>query len=120
MATRTWLRREQTVAEQAALAGLDRWLGYPSGGHTGLDLPGWDRGSTWRFDPQADCYFAQLWRNSPGRAADQPDIWITGWDTVEGPAVPGIHDAHTGEGDRSRNGLRPGRCMRRSRCQPPG
>lgn len=81
----TWLGRETLAEEQAVLDGLDPWLGYPHGGRAAFDLPGWDECSIWGFDPTSDCYFAQLWRNrGDDDAPDDPDIWINGWDTIDG------------------------------------
>ncbi len=81
----TWLKREQADDETGALKSLDAWLGYPEGGRAALSLPGWDEYSVWGYDPPLDCYFAQLWRNRDGGGSPEvPDIWINGWDTVEG------------------------------------
>ncbi|UOX86075.1 HEAT repeat domain-containing protein [Amycolatopsis sp. FBCC-B4732] len=46
----------------------------------GIDLPGWEEQSVWGWDPPAGSFFAQLWRN--GSTGDEPDIWISGVDTV--------------------------------------
>ncbi|WP_290053328.1 hypothetical protein [Amycolatopsis solani] len=46
----------------------------------GIDLPGWEEQSVWGWDPPAESFFAQLWRN--GSTGDAPDIWISGVDTV--------------------------------------
>lgn len=43
-----------------------------------LWLDGWDDRSIWGYDPQADGFFAQLWRNDePDTDDDTPHIWIT-------------------------------------------
>lgn len=43
-----------------------------------LWLAGWDDRSIWGYDPQAEGFFAQLWRNDePDSADDAPHIWIT-------------------------------------------
>jgi hypothetical protein len=78
----SWLKHKETPDDEAALASLDPWLGYPAGGQMGLLLPGWDQRSVWGFDPQDDAYFAQLWRN--GSRGEHPDIWICGRGSVEG------------------------------------
>jgi hypothetical protein len=41
-------------------------------------LTGWDDRSVWGYDPRADGFFAQLWRNDGrGDLDDSPQIWIT-------------------------------------------
>jgi hypothetical protein len=43
-----------------------------------LWLDGWDDRSIWGYDPQADGFFAHLWRNDePDTIDDAPHIWIT-------------------------------------------
>lgn len=43
-----------------------------------LWLDDWDDRSIWGYDPQADGFFAQLWRNDePDTDDDTPHIWIT-------------------------------------------
>jgi hypothetical protein len=43
-----------------------------------LWLDGWDDRSIWGYDPQADGFFAQLWRNDePDTLDDAPHIWIS-------------------------------------------
>ncbi len=43
-----------------------------------LWLAGWDDRSIWGYDPQAEGFFAQLWRNDePDNPDDSPHVWIT-------------------------------------------
>jgi hypothetical protein len=78
----TWLEREETPSDHAALASLPPRMGYPEGGQIALLLAGWDDRSTWGFDPPDDAYFAQLWRN--GSPNENPDIWVFGHGTLDG------------------------------------
>ena len=80
----TWRDHEWSAADRAALATLDHGLlRRGGGGREALDLPGWDERSIWGWDPPDACYFAQLWRNDEDDA-DEPDIWINGWETIDG------------------------------------
>ena len=77
----TWLQREETPEDRAALASLPLTMGYTEGGQIALWLTGWNDRSVWGFDPQDDAYFAQLWRN--GSPNEHPDIWICGRGSVD-------------------------------------
>jgi len=76
------LTREGTPEDKAALAALPLHLGNQDAWNTPLALRGRDSRSVWRFDQQADAYFAQLWRN--GSSQDAPDIRVPGWGKIDG------------------------------------
>jgi hypothetical protein len=84
----TWLTHNLSAAEQTALDALNPRIGYPAGCHAALYLTGWEERSFWGYDAPAGCYFASLWRNRPPEQdeddADDPDIWIKGWDALNG------------------------------------
>lgn len=42
-----------------------------------IDLDGWDEYSHWGWDPQAQTFYAQLWRNTSD-PDDPPDVWLSG------------------------------------------